>query len=65
MENSCDENGNCICVHCGTTIPHKQGEPCREKTCPKCGRHMLRENGYHHQLFMQKMADKESKNETK
>jgi len=60
MKNNCDENGNCICVQCGTIIPHIKCHPCREEKCPKCGRHMLRENGYHHQLYLQKMADKQA-----
>jgi hypothetical protein len=49
-----DFNGYCICVHCDTRIPHPKGEPCREKNCPKCGKKMLREGSYHHQLYMQK-----------
>ena len=58
MKLNCDENGNCICINCGTTVPHKSGNPCREQKCPKCGRAMLRENGYHHQLYLQKMGKK-------
>jgi len=65
MKLNCDENGNCICINCGTIVPHKPGNPCREQKCPKCGRAMLRENGYHHQLYLQKMAENQSKNETK
>jgi len=36
--------GNCICAECGYKTPHKRGEPCNEKTCPKCGNKMERES---------------------
>jgi hypothetical protein len=36
-------SGNCICPGCGTKVPHKQGTPCFEMTCPKCGTNMMRE----------------------
>ena len=51
-------NGNCVCVHCNTTIPHAKGKPCRETECPNCGKRMMREGGYHHQLFLQKRSEK-------
>lgn len=46
--------GNCICVKCGHKTAHREGVPCREETCPKCGGKMLREGSYHHQLFEEK-----------
>lgn len=49
--------GNCICVHCGTRVPHIQGQPCKERDCPQCGKKMMREGSYHHQLYMQKKGE--------
>lgn len=49
--------GNCICVHCGTLIPHIQGKPCKERDCPNCGKKMMREGSYHHQLYIQKKGE--------
>ena len=49
-----DFNGNCICVHCNTIIPHAKGKPCRENVCPQCGKKMMREGSYHHQLYLLK-----------
>jgi len=34
--------GECVCTNCGATIPHRQGFPCREETCPSCGGKMGR-----------------------
>ena len=45
---------NCICVHCSTRIPHESGLPCHTIKCSKCGRSMIREESYHHLLFMKK-----------
>lgn len=50
--------GTCICVHCDTKIPHAKGKPCKENKCPQCGKRMLREGGYHHQLYIQKQENK-------
>jgi uncharacterized protein len=49
-----EEPGFCICLHCNTKIAHQPGVPCRESTCPKCGQKMIRENSYHHQLYLKK-----------
>jgi len=35
--------GYCICPSCGYKEPHLQGDPCMNKTCPKCGAKMTRE----------------------
>jgi len=35
--------GNCICPSCGEKTTHKQGIPCYDLTCPKCGAKMMRE----------------------
>jgi hypothetical protein len=50
-------NGYCICVYCNTRLPHPKGEPCRDHICPQCGKRMMREGGYHHQLYLQKKGD--------
>ena len=34
--------GNCICSNCGHKEPHIVGQPCNQKTCPKCGTRMTR-----------------------
>ena len=34
--------GKCVCPKCGFSVPHKPGNPCYEKTCPKCGAKMTR-----------------------
>ena len=53
-----DGTGFCICLHCGTKIPHQPGVPCRESACPQCGKKMIRENSYHHQLYLKKKGKK-------
>lgn len=35
--------GFCICTACGHKEPHRQGMPCFEEKCPKCGGVMTRE----------------------
>jgi hypothetical protein len=35
--------GYCICPGCGERLAHKQGKPCFEEACPKCGKAMTRE----------------------
>lgn len=35
--------GNCVCPSCGEKVPHKQGTPCFNMNCPKCGTRMVRE----------------------
>ena len=49
-----EEPGFCICLHCHTKIPHQPGIPCRENACQQCGKKMIRENSYHHQLYLKK-----------
>ena len=34
--------GFCVCPKCGYKEPHKLGEPCYKKKCPKCGTPMTR-----------------------
>ena len=34
--------GDCICSHCGATVPHQAGVPCFQVSCPKCGQQMMR-----------------------
>ena len=50
--------GFCICLKCNTKVPHQQGIPCRQKQYPKCGNTMVRENSYHHQLYIKKKGIK-------
>ncbi len=52
-----DCNGYCICVHCNSRISHAEGTPCREMKCPQCGKKMMREGSYHHQLYLQKIGE--------
>ncbi len=35
--------GKCVCPACGHKEPHVAGQPCTERTCPKCGTRMVRE----------------------
>jgi hypothetical protein len=35
--------GNCVCPSCGEKAPHRQGTPCFDLKCPKCGTKMVRE----------------------
>ena len=35
--------GSCICPSCGEKVPHKQGAPCFDMSCPKCDTRMVRE----------------------
>ena len=35
--------GFCVCPACGEKMPHKQGIPCFEQKCPRCGAVMTRE----------------------
>ncbi|HEX2970626.1 MAG TPA: hypothetical protein VHO46_16125 [Bacteroidales bacterium] len=50
-------DGFCICMNCGKKIPHIKGMPCRENNCPDCGKSMLREGSYHHQLYLKKTGE--------
>ncbi len=34
--------GSCICPACGYREAHNPGEPCNQKSCPKCGAAMTR-----------------------
>lgn len=46
-----ENKGTCLCLECGKKIPHQTGVPCREMQCPRCGKSMIRENSFHHQLM--------------
>jgi predicted amidophosphoribosyltransferase len=49
-------SGFCICPKCVERIDHRQGIPCRDEVCPKCGAKMIREGAYHHRLWGQRKA---------
>ena len=34
--------GNWVCPSCGTIVPHIVGQPCNQRSCPKCGTKMTR-----------------------
>lgn len=40
---SAGPGGNCVCLNCGETISHRQGMPCNQIECPKCGYTMSRQ----------------------
>lgn len=52
-----DFNGHCICVHCNIRISHIKRKPCKKNECPKCGKKMIREEGYHHKLYLFKKGE--------
>ncbi len=60
-------NGFCLCIHCNITVEHVKGNPCRETNCPNCGKKMMRQDGYHHQLYLSKKGESnyESSNSNK
>jgi len=35
-------SGECLCLQCGTSIPHTSGIACNSIRCPKCGAMMVR-----------------------
>lgn len=53
--------GHCICLSCGSKIPHKDGVPCQNEHCPECGKPMFREGSYHHQEYLRKQQHKKEK----
>jgi hypothetical protein len=34
--------GYCVCPSCGARVPHQRGNPCNQRSCPKCGTKMTR-----------------------
>lgn len=52
-----DSIGYCICLHCNTRIQHIEGQPCRDNDCPQCGKKLIREGSYHHQLYLLKKGE--------
>ena len=34
--------GDCVCPSCGHTESHNVGNPCNQRSCPKCGTTMTR-----------------------
>ena len=39
---SAGPGGACVCPKCGHKEPHPAGQPCNQKSCPKCGTAMIR-----------------------
>ena len=54
--------GHCVCVTCGTKVPHKAGLPCIKTKCPDCGKTMFRENSLHHREFLKNQKGDNSEN---
>jgi uncharacterized protein len=54
LQDQVEGPGFCICMDCNTKLPHQPGIPCREVDCPGCGKKMIRENSYHHKLYLKK-----------
>ena len=40
---SAGPGGNCVCPGCGAKVSHIQGQPCSQRSCPKCGQRMTRQ----------------------
>lgn len=57
--NEKEDNGTCICLHCDIKAPHEKGRPCNNQKCPQCGKSMIREGSYHHQLYLKNASYKE------
>ena len=53
MENE-NHSKYCICVYCNTKVEHQKAKPCKHNKCPECGKSMMREGSYHHQLYLSK-----------
>ena len=51
-------DGDCVCLGCGSRVPHRRGVPCMEERCPHCGKAMLREGGEHHQEAISRRREK-------
>jgi len=34
--------GYCVCPSCGASVSHQRGNPCYQRSCPKCGTKMTR-----------------------
>lgn len=41
-------SGTCVCLKCGYTISKRQGVPCLDEKCPKCGVVLVRKGGAHY-----------------
>jgi len=46
------EGGHCVCPKCETRVAHRNGVPCQEERCPKCGAKLLREGSQHHRAWV-------------
>ncbi len=50
--------GHCVCLGCGTRLPHRNGVRCLDVRCPQCGKAMLREGGEHHRKAIERQQGK-------
>jgi NAD-dependent SIR2 family protein deacetylase len=50
--------GTCVCVQCGTRVPHEDGVPCRTQRCPSCSASLLREGSDHHRLSVERLGSR-------
>ena len=41
-------SGTCVCLKCGYSISKRQGVPCLDERCPKCGAALVRKGGDHY-----------------
>jgi len=53
--------GYCVCPKCYEKSLHRDGVPCQEERCSKCGVKLLREGSHHHKLFQNKQEEKRKK----
>ncbi len=63
---SMGDGGYCICLECGTRIPHQNWITCLELNCPRCGEIMVREGSPFHLYALKQRwaADRKSDSPT-
>lgn len=53
--------GWCVCPKCEHRQAHRDGIPCQDERCPKCGAKLLREGSQHHQQWLAKRRAREER----